>query len=155
MRYHTGLPFFRTVATICSASARGTRGSFFPCTTNSGFVILWALFTGAIFSMSSRIRGSPRVRWLGLQVKGEGRFAEARLTAVADDEGGAEHGAQGEGDDRADAGQGEGRDEDSAQVERVFGDLHPGDVLGEQQQCGCDHRREPPEATVGRPGDRV
>ena len=56
--YHTGVPFFFTVATIWSASCQGTRGSFLPCTTNSGFLILAALLAGAIASIHLRISGS-------------------------------------------------------------------------------------------------
>ena len=41
--YQTVLPRSRNAATICSDSVTGTRGSFCPCTTNSGIEILSTL----------------------------------------------------------------------------------------------------------------
>src|SRR5207249_5231159 len=49
-------------ATICSASLRGTRGSFMPWTTNSGLVTRSALLRGALRSIQARVvesRSSP------------------------------------------------------------------------------------------------
>ncbi len=36
-RYQTGVPFFRTLVTICSDSVTATRWSFLPATTRSGY----------------------------------------------------------------------------------------------------------------------
>src|SRR5438552_1840598 len=56
--HHTGVPFWRTVETICSDSLGGTRGSFFPAITKSGLVMFFVLLNGAIRSRKSRILGS-------------------------------------------------------------------------------------------------
>ena len=52
------LPLARMLASICSASVYGTRGSFRPCTISIGLVILCALLSGAIRCRNAFIFGS-------------------------------------------------------------------------------------------------
>ena len=62
MRYQTGTPRCFRADTICSASVRGTRGSFIPWTMNRGLVTLSTLLSGAVRSIHSRVvesRSSP------------------------------------------------------------------------------------------------
>ena len=58
--YSTGTPFFLAAATISSDSTLSTRGSFAPCSTMSGTLILSALNSGEMLrSRALSVFGSP------------------------------------------------------------------------------------------------